>query len=103
MSLVAILLFIGTMALSLWATIRVRQVYNRFSLLPASSGLTGADTAATILRQEGIFDVEIVAHDQMLALAKVLSAAAWTYVAAFITSLVYFLLHVFPLLGGRRQ
>ena len=54
------------MALSLWTTIRVRQVYNRFSLLPASSGLTGADTAATILRQEGISDVEIVAHDQML-------------------------------------
>ena len=66
MSLLAILLFTGTMALSLWATIRVRQVYNRFSLLPASSGSTGADTAATILRQEGISDVEIVAHDQML-------------------------------------
>jgi Zn-dependent membrane protease YugP len=30
-------------------------------------------------------------------------AAAWTYVAAFITSLVYFLLHVLPLLGGRRE
>src|SRR6266481_5951822 len=41
MSLVAILLFTGTMALSLWATIRVRQVYNRFSLVPASSGSTG--------------------------------------------------------------
>jgi len=66
MSLLAILLFIGTMALSLWATIRVRQVYNRFSLWPASSGSTGADAAATILRQEGISDVEIVAHDQML-------------------------------------
>ena len=230
MTLLAILLFIGTMALSLWATIRVRQVYLRFSLLRASSGATGADTAATILRQEGIADVEIVPHDQMLgdhydpihkrvvlsrenfygtsvaalgvaahecghaiqhkqayaplqwrmasvgltafasqivlwlpllgmftgflntgmalvlmasawgilmlfnlvtlpvefdasararavlrqtglirtveeetALAKVLSAAAWTYVAAFITSLVYFLLHVLPLLGGRRE
>src|SRR5262249_57778347 len=67
MSLVAIVLFIGTMALSLWATMRVRQVYNRFSLLPASSGSTGADTAATILRQEGISDVEIVVHDQMLS------------------------------------
>lgn len=230
MSLVAILLFIGTMALSLWATIRVRQVYNRFSLLPASSGSTGADTAATILQQEGISDVEIVKHDQMLgdhydpihkrvvlsrenfhgtsvaalgvaahecghaiqhkqayaplqwrmasvgltsfasqivlwlpllgmftgflntgvalilvasawgilmlfnlvtlpvefdasararlvlretglirtaeedtAVAQVLRAAAWTYVAAFITSLAYFLLHLLPLLGGRRE
>jgi uncharacterized protein len=220
----------GTMALSLWATRRVRQVYDKFSQLPASSGSSGAETAATILRQEGIYDVEIVEHDEMLgdhydpihkrlvlsrdnfqgastaalgvaahecghaiqhkqayapmqwrmasvglttfasqivlwlpllgmftgfldigaalilvatawgilmlfnlitlpvefdasaraqlvlkqtgliqtveeetAVAKVLRAAAWTYVAAFITSLVYFLLHVLPLLGGRRE
>jgi len=230
MSLLAILLFIGTMALSLWATMRVRQVYGKFSQFPASSGLSGAETSATILRQEGIYDVEIVEHDEMLgdhydpiqkrlvlsrdnfhgtstaaldvaahecghaiqhkqayaplqwrmasvglttfasqivlwlpllgmftgflntgvalilvagawgilmlfnlitlpvefdasararlvlrhtglirtveeetAVAKVLRAAAWTYVAAFITSLVYFLLHVLPLLGGRRE
>ena len=64
MSLLAILLFIGTMALSLWATMRVRQVYSKFSILPASSGSTGADTAVRILRQEGIYDVEIVEHDQ---------------------------------------
>jgi Zn-dependent membrane protease YugP len=230
MSLLAILLFVGTMALSLWATMRVRQVYGKFSQFPASSGLSGAETAATILRQEGIYDVEIVEHDEMLgdhydpiqkrlvlsrdnfngtstaalgvaahecghaiqhkqayaplqwrmasvglttfasqivlwlpllgmftgflntgvalifvagawgilmlfnlitlpvefdasararlvlrhtglirtveeetAVAKVLRAAAWTYVAAFITSLVYFLLHVLPLLGGHRE
>ena len=67
MSLFAILLFVGTMVLSLWATMRVRQVYGKFSRLPASSGLTGAETAATILRQEGIYDVQIVEHDEMLA------------------------------------
>ena len=66
MSLSAMLLFAGTVALSLWATMRVRQVFGRFSQLPASSGLSGAETAATILRQEGIYDVEIVEHDQML-------------------------------------
>ena len=230
MSLMTILLFFGTMALSLWATLRVRQVYSKFSLLPASSGSTGAETAAKILRQEGIYDVEIVEHDQVLgdhydpthkrlvlsrenfhgtsaaalgvaahecghaiqhkqayaplqwrmasvgltmfasqivlwlpllgmftgflntglalvlvasawgilmlfnlitlpvefdasararlvlretglirtteedaAVAQVLRAAAWTYVAAFITSLTYFLLHLLPLLGGRRD
>ena len=54
------------MALSLWATMRVRQVYGKFSQFPASSGLSGAETAATILRQEGIYDVEIVEHDEML-------------------------------------
>jgi hypothetical protein len=31
MSLLAILLFVGTMALLLWATMRVRQVYDKFS------------------------------------------------------------------------
>ena len=230
MSLMVILLFFGTMALSLWATLRVRQVYSKFSLLPASSGLTGAETAAKILRQEEIYDVEIVEHDQVLgdhydpthkrlvlsrenfhgtsaaalgvaahecghaiqhqqayaplqwrmasvgltmfasqivlwlpllgiftgflntglalvlvasawgilmlfnlitlpvefdasararlvlretglirateedaAVAQVLRAAAWTYVAAFITSLTYFLLHLLPLLDGRRD
>jgi hypothetical protein len=66
MSLFAILLFVGTMVLSLWATMRVRQVYGEFSQLPASSGLTGAETAATILRQEGIYDVEIVERDEAL-------------------------------------
>ena len=35
---------------------------------------------------------------------KVLDAAAWTYVAAFITSLAYFLWYLLPLLtGGSRQ
>ena len=59
MSLLAILLFVGTMALSLWATMRVRQVYGKFSQLRASSGASGAETAATILRQEGIYDVQM--------------------------------------------
>ena len=66
MSLLAILLFTGTMALSLWATMRVRQAYHKFSLLLASSGLTGAEAAGRILQKEGIYDVEIVEHDQAL-------------------------------------
>ncbi len=189
MSLFAILLFVGTMVLSLWATMRVRQVYGKFSQLPASSGLTGAETAATILRQEvaahecghviqhkqayaplqwrmasvglttfasqivlwlpllgmftgfintgvaltlvacawGIlmlfnlitlpveFDASARARlvlkqtglirtvEEETAVAKVLRAAAWTYVAAFITSLGYFLLHLLPLIVGRRE
>jgi uncharacterized protein len=230
MNSLAILIFIGTMALSLWATWRVRRVYGQFSQLRASSGATGAETAATILQYQGISDVEIVEHNEMLgdhydpihkrlvlsrdnfhgtstaalgvaahecghaiqhqqayaplqwrlasvglttfasqivlwlplvgmftgflntgfalvlvaaawgilmlfnlvtlpvefdasararrvlrqtgliqtaeeesAVAKVLQAAAWTYVAAFITSLGYFLLHLLPLIAGRRD
>jgi Zn-dependent membrane protease YugP len=37
------------------------------------------------------------------AVNEVLSAAAWTYVAAFITSLAYFIWHLLPLLLGRRE
>ena len=230
MSFITILLFVGTMALSLWATMRGRRVFGEFSRIPGSSGVSGAETAARILRQEGIYDVEILEHDEILsdhydpvhkrlvlsgdnfrgtsiaalgvaahecghaiqhqqayaplrlrmasvglttfasqivlwlpllgmfsgflnpgvaltlvagawgilmlfnlvtlpvefdasararlmlrqtglirtmeeetAVAQVLRAAAWTYVAAFITSLVYFLLHLLPLLGGRRE
>jgi uncharacterized protein len=230
MTLLAILLFTGTMALSLWATMRVRQIHNEVSMLPGSTGSSGAETAQTILRHQGIYDVEIVPHDQpfgdhydpihkrlvlsretfdgmslaalgvaahecghaiqhkegyaplqwrmasvgltmfasqivlwlpllgmftgflntgvaltlvasawgilmlfnlitlpvefdasaraglllrqtgliqtpqeKIAVAKVLRAAAWTYVAAFITSLTYFLFHLLPLLVGRRE
>ena len=41
--------------------------------------------------------------DEALGVRKVLDAAAWTYVAAFVTSLVYFLVHLLPLLTGRRD
>jgi uncharacterized protein len=37
------------------------------------------------------------------AVKRVLDAAAWTYVAAFITSLAYFLWHLLPLLSGQRR
>ena len=41
--------------------------------------------------------------EEMSAVRKVLNAAGWTYVAAFVTSVVYFLLHLLPLLTGRRD
>ncbi|MEO7934159.1 MAG: zinc metallopeptidase [Chthoniobacterales bacterium] len=42
--------------------------------------------------------------DEMLGVKRVLNAAGWTYVAAFITSLAYFLWYLLPMLtGGRRN
>ena len=64
--LFAILLFVGTMLISLWASARVKSVYNRYSQVPAASGATGAEVAAAILQRAGIDDVEIVPHDEML-------------------------------------
>jgi len=66
MSLLSILLFVGTMAISLWASWRVKRVYNHYSQIPAASGATGAEVAAAILDRAGIHDVEIVSHNEML-------------------------------------
>jgi uncharacterized protein len=66
MSFTAILLFAGTMMISLWAAARVRSVYAKWSDVPASSGVTGAEVAARILDRAGIRDVQILAHDEML-------------------------------------
>jgi Zn-dependent membrane protease YugP len=41
--------------------------------------------------------------EETKAVDSVLRAAAWTYVAAFITSLLYLLWHLLPLLLGRRN
>lgn len=61
-----ILLFLGTMGLSLWAASRVKSVYRRYSEGTVISGYTGAQAAARILQSAGIGDVEIVEHDEML-------------------------------------
>ena len=45
----------------------------------------------------------IAPGEEMNTVEKVLRAAAWTYVAAFITSLLYLLWHLLPLLSGRRN
>lgn len=60
------ILFIGTMALSLWAAARVKSTYNRYNQGIVRSGLTGAEAAGHILQQAGISDVEITHHDEML-------------------------------------
>ncbi|MCX7865584.1 zinc metallopeptidase [Limisphaera sp. VF-2] len=60
------LIFLVTLVLSLWATARVKATYHRYSRMLVSSGLTGAEAAAAILRRAGITDVEIVAHNGFL-------------------------------------
>jgi len=60
------ILFVGTLALSLFAAARVKSVYSRFSHGTVFSGRTGGEAAALILRQAGIRDVEITHHDEVL-------------------------------------
>ncbi len=60
------MIFIGTMALSLWAMWRVKSVYKRYSQGTVRSGLTGGEVAAQILRRTGIRDVNITVGEGML-------------------------------------
>lgn len=60
------ILFLGTMALSLWAMWRVKSVYNRYNQGVVSSGLSGREVAARILQRTGISDVEITEGEGML-------------------------------------
>ena len=45
----------------------------------------------------------IAPGSETAAVSQVLNAAAWTYVAAFVTSLAFFLWHLLPLLAGRQR
>lgn len=62
----ALLLFLGTLGLSLWASMRVKSVYRRHLQTPVANGMTGAEAAALILDRAGIRDVQIFEHQEML-------------------------------------
>jgi uncharacterized protein len=66
MTALSLFLFFGTFALSLWATWRVKAAYAKYSEVPASSGMTGAEVAARIMAASGIYDVQIVESNEML-------------------------------------
>ena len=70
-----------------------------FNLITLPVEFDASARARLALRESGL----IQTAEEDAAVAQVLRAAAWTYVAAFITSLTYFLLHLLPLPGGRRE
>ncbi|HLF56022.1 MAG TPA: zinc metallopeptidase [Thermoanaerobaculia bacterium] len=61
------LLFLApALALSLWASVRTKSAFNKYSRVPVSTGLTGAQAAQRMLDVAGIGDVKIVPHQGML-------------------------------------
>ena len=60
------IIFFGTLAISLLASGRVKANYLRFSQVPTSRGLTGAQAAQAIMQRAGIHDVEVMAQDGFL-------------------------------------
>ena len=68
-----------------------------FNLITLPVEFDASRRAKLLLGQMGF----IQAGAERAAVAQVLNAAAWTYVAALVTSLIYFLCYLFPLIMGR--
>lgn len=54
------LFIVPGLALSLWASFRVKRAFDKYSRVRPTTGLTGAQAAAELLRSAGITDVKIV-------------------------------------------
>jgi Zn-dependent membrane protease YugP len=61
-----ILVMLATGALAMVTQAYVRSSFNRYSRVGSSSGYSGAEVAAEILRRNGIFDVTIHEHQSFL-------------------------------------
>ncbi len=81
----------------LWIMAGAWGVLMAFNLVTLPVEFDASRRAKVVLDQMGF----IQGGEERSAVKQVLDAAAWTYVAAFITSLVYFLWHLLPLLTGR--
>jgi Zn-dependent membrane protease YugP len=47
------------LALSLWASFKVKSTFREYSQVPARSGMSGAQAAAELMRRNGIHDVKV--------------------------------------------
>lgn len=47
------------MALSMWASFRVKSAFNKYSKVPVANGMTGAQAARAMLDRAGLYDVKI--------------------------------------------
>jgi Zn-dependent membrane protease YugP len=83
----------GLIMAAAWGVIMI------FNLVTLPVEFDASRRATTILNGMGF----VGNNSELSAVRKVLNAAGWTYVAAFVTSLVYFLVHLVPLLTGRND
>ena len=62
-----LLVMLPALVLSGLASMMVKSAFSKYSKVPASSGMTGAQAAQRLLDQAGITDVKIVPHKGMLS------------------------------------
>lgn len=55
------------LALSIWASMRVRRAFDKYSKMRTMRGLTGAEAAQELLRSAGITDVRVVRSHGVLS------------------------------------
>lgn len=84
---------------AIWILALAWGVIMLFNLVTLPVEFDASRRAKFVLR-----DLNLIAPGgEAQAVSKVLNAAAWTYVAAFVTSLAYFLWHLLPLLNSRER
>ena len=84
---------------ALWILALAWGVIMLFNLVTLPVEFDASRRAKQVLAGLGL----IAPGAEAVGVSRVLSAAAWTYVAAFVTSLGYFLYHLLPLLQGRDE
>jgi len=62
-----LLISLPALILGLWAQAKVQGAYNKYSKVPTSNGMTGADVARHILNSNGLTNVEIRQTSGMLS------------------------------------
>jgi uncharacterized protein len=62
-----LLFILPGLGLSMWASMRVKSTFNRYSKVRSMRGFTGAEAAAELLRGAGITDVQIVRSHGLLS------------------------------------
>jgi Zn-dependent membrane protease YugP len=62
-----LLFILPGLALSLWASFRVKSAFNKYSRVRSMRGMTGAEAANELLRTAGITDVKIVRSQGLLS------------------------------------
>ncbi len=55
-----LILIVPTFILAFWAQSKVTSTYNKFVKVPSRGRITGAEAAAAVMRNAGIYDVDIV-------------------------------------------
>ena len=62
-----LLLIAPAFALSLWASLRTKSAFKKYSQVRVATGLTGGQAAQRMLEAAGVRDVKIVPHQGMLS------------------------------------